>query len=367
MAIYKIFPNADTSLYSFAPAKNTGLDEILEVSVKNTDNPTNFFVDPVPSTPILSDDIRRALITFSNKDIQTLNSLKQGDWKTNLKLYLANAENLTIPYTLEFRQIDDDWTMGTGKFSDNPETRNGACWFSTSSYYTASNQWSNPSYYLLAGGGSWGATYSTQSFAYKDNKDINVDVTDIVDNWFNGDNNYGILVKHTTSVENNNNSYIVLNYFSGDTHTIFPPCLELKWDDSSYDTGSLSLVQNNKIAVNVSNNPYNIKSTTAQYEFRITARDQFPVRIFSTASIYTTNKCLPSSSYWALQDVKTEDMIVDFDDSYTKISCDLDGNFFNLHMTGLEPERYYKILVKTTLNSGDTIVFDNDNIFKIVR
>ena len=38
MAIYKIFPTADATMYSRFPIKNTGLDEILEVSAKN--NPT---------------------------------------------------------------------------------------------------------------------------------------------------------------------------------------------------------------------------------------------------------------------------------------------------------------------------------------
>jgi len=35
MAVYKIFPSADATLYSSSPAANTGLDEILEVSVKS--------------------------------------------------------------------------------------------------------------------------------------------------------------------------------------------------------------------------------------------------------------------------------------------------------------------------------------------
>jgi len=32
MAIYKIFPSKDASLYTLVPSKNTGLDEILEAS-----------------------------------------------------------------------------------------------------------------------------------------------------------------------------------------------------------------------------------------------------------------------------------------------------------------------------------------------
>jgi hypothetical protein len=60
-------------------------------------------------------------------------------------------------------------------------------------------------------------------------------------------------------------------------------------------------------------------------------------------------------------------MIIDFDTSYTKISCDSTGSFFNVYMSGLEPERYYKILVKYVLNSGESVVVDNNSIFKIVR
>jgi len=353
MAVYKIFPAADSTLYSAFPAKNTGLDEILEVSVKNS----NASID----------DIRRSLIIFSNDDINTINNLSSGSsWEAYLKLYLANAEGLTIPYTLEFGQVDDSWIMGTGKFSDNPETENGVCWYSTSSYITSNNSWTNPSYYITSGGGSWNNVV-TESFGYKDNKDINVNISNILNNWFNGDSNNGIILKHLSSIENNNKSYIVTNFFSVDTHTIFPPCLEIRWNDSSYNTGSLSIINNSNSVINIVNNPYKIKSTTQKYEFRISARDKYPTRTFTTSSIYTSNKCLPKNSYWAIQDVKTEDIIIDFDDNYTLISCDKLGSFFSLYINGLEPERYYKILIKYELGTGESIVVDNNNIFKIIR
>jgi hypothetical protein len=161
--------------------------------------------------------------------------------------------------------------------------------------------------------------------------------------------------------------YKVLNFFSVDTHTIFPPCLEVRWDDSAYSTGSLLVIDNSNIELAIANNPYQIKSTTDKYKFRIAARDKYPARSFSTSSIYLAKKALPSSSYWAIQDVKTEDMVFDFDSNYTKISCDPTSSFFNIYMSGLEPERYYKVLVKYVLNSGETVVVDNDSIFKIVR
>ena len=53
--------------------------------------------------------------------------------------------------------------------------------------------------------------------------------------------------------------------------------------------------------------------------------------------------------------------------NYTKISCDSISSYFNLYMSGLEPERYYKILIKTHLSSGEIIDIDNNLIFKIVK
>lgn len=365
MAVYKIFASADTTLYSRFPAQNTGLDEILEVGVKNTDNPIN---NPSQTGELISDDLRRPLVLFSDGDLNKLKSFVTGSWKTYLRLYLANAENLSTLYNLEIRQVSQSWIMGTGKLVDIPETRNGACWYSTGSYINDTNTWGNGDWFLTSGGGSWNSNYVTQSFGYADNKDINVDVTQMVDSWFSGSIlNSGFILKHADAIEDNANSYINLQFFSVDTHTIYPPTLEIKWDDSSYVTGSLSVINDSNTIVTLANNMYNFKYGTDKYSFRINARDKYPVRAFTTASLYTTNKALPKTSYWAIQDVKAEDIVIDFDTDYTKISCDGTSSYFNIYMNGLEPERYYKVLIKTVLPDGESIDIDNDLIFKIVR
>jgi hypothetical protein len=368
MAVYKIFASSDTTLYSSSPAANAGLDEILEISVKNLDNPSNYFVDPVPSEPLLQDNLRRAIISFSDADIATLKSFATGSWKTNLRLFLATAENLNTSYSLEVRQVSQSWQMGTGKFGDIPETRNGACWYNPNQFTTASNQWGNGSYYLTPGGGSWTNGFTTQSFGYSDNKDINIDVSSIVNTWFSGSYpNYGFLIKHPNVIEQNSGSYIGLSFFSVDTHTIYPPTLEIKWDDSSYTTGSLSVINNTDSIITLSNNLDTYKYGTGKYRFNINARDKYPVRTFTTASLYTTNKALPQTSYWSLQDVKTSDILIDYDTTYTKVSCDGINSYFNLYMNGLEPERYYKILIKTLLSDGVSYEIDNNLIFKVTR
>ena len=59
-------------------------------------------------------------------------------------------------------------------------------------------------------------------------------------------------------------------------------------------------------------------------------------------------------------------MIIDFDTSYTKISADSNSSYFDVYMNTLQPERYYRLLVKTELNDN-SIVIDNKNIFKVTR
>jgi hypothetical protein len=141
----------------------------------------------------------------------------------------------------------------------------------------------------------------------------------------------------------------------------------MKWDDSSFSTGSLSVISSTNTVVTLGNNTNVYKYGTDKFKFRINARDKYPTRVFTTASLYTTNKALPQTSYWALQDVKTEDMVVNFDTSYTKISCDGTSSYFNMYMNGLEPERYYKVLIRTDLSDGESWEVDNNLIFKVVR
>lgn len=367
MAVYKLFAAGDASIYSKQPAINAGMDEILEVSVLNYNNQNINFVDPVPSEPLLSDDLRRSLVLFSNSDILKINELTTGSFNANLRLYLANAENLTTNYYLEVARMAENWNMGTGKYADYPNPKNGVCWYSPDKFIGTYNTWANTSYYLTPGGGNITGSIVSQSFGYKDNKDLNVDVTNIVNSWLSGSTNAGFIIKHPQSIENNSGSFIELKFFSVDTHTIYPPTLEIKWDDSIYNTGSLSVINSTYSVITLANNHNTFKYGTDKYKMIINARDQYPVRTFTTSSLYTINKALPSTSYWSIQDVKTEDVVIDFDENYTKISCDGTNSYFNLYVNGLEPERYYKVIIKVNLFDGESFNVDNNLIFKIVR
>jgi hypothetical protein len=96
---------------------------------------------------------------------------------------------------------------------------------------------------------------------------------------------------------------------------------------------------------------------------RIGTRYTYPPRQFTTSSVYLTNLYLPENTYWALQDVKTGEMVVDFDENFTKLSADSIGNYFTLYTSGLEINRYYRLLIKTNIFStvyGPLSLYDSE-------
>lgn len=374
MAVYKLFPIADATIYSGYPTMNTGLDEILEAS--SNYKVTQLQVDG--SYPQAS----RFLIKFDQSEIQSLFSsrIKTTPWQANLRCFVANSTNLSNTTTVSINALAEDWAMGTGKFLDSPENSNGVSWIYRNS--SGSGAWTTTNYVsgttgsynlsknpLSAGGGVWytGSEVS-QSFTYYSDLDINTNITSIVTNWSASTfQNYGVVLRQSSSQEfiNNELSGVTLKYFSRDTHTIYPPQLEFKWDDSSYNLGSLTLLTTTPAVVALDNNP-GVFYTNSVNTFRVNAGLLNPRRVWQTASLYTINYALPANSYYAIKDLDTDEFIIDFDTTYTKLSCDSAGNYFTLYMNGLEPERYYKILIQTTIDSS-TVIFDNQYYFKIVN
>jgi len=371
MAVYKIFPTKDASIYSEFPLKNTGLDEILESSVG---------LD-ISGTPQVS----RFLVQFSTNEINDIitNKISGSNWQANFRGFLSYLEGLNSTTTLEFYPISGSWNMGTGKYSYSPEYTNGCSWeFRTAS---GSNIWVDPitpfttaSFPITnKGGGNWftgsaNATvlpiFSTQSFSYSDSSDINVGITNMVKAWYSGTiANEGLIVKQSEEFINSNNYQIEMKFFSIDTHTIYPPQLEFKWVDFIFNTGSSTneILDIQPSTISISENP-GVFYPGSINKFRINSRPTYPPRTFQTSSIYTTNYYLPTSSYYAIKDLDTNEFVIDFDTTYTQLSADEISSYFTLYMNGLEPERYYSILIKTIID-GSTIIFDDNYYFKIVN
>jgi len=122
---------------------------------------------------------------------------------------------------------------------------------------------------------------------------------------------------------------------------------------------------------------FSINLTNLQSEYKagdiiklnVFGRKKYPQKFFDLTnqqSQYLVPEFLPSSSFYALKDNQTDEIVVNFD-SYTQISCAYpEGNYFLVDTTGLPQERYYRVLIRVEDGKiSDTI--DTGKIFKITR
>ena len=120
MAIYKLFPVKDATLYSGFLTKNTGLDSIIEST-------TDFITeDSSNSTPEAS----RFLIQFDTSQIlDVYNNLASGkDVKSFLRVFSSKAKGLSNTSTILINAVGQDWNMGTGRYLSSPSITNGYSW-----------------------------------------------------------------------------------------------------------------------------------------------------------------------------------------------------------------------------------------------
>jgi hypothetical protein len=356
----------DASIYLQQPEQNAGRDEVLELGKLYYGS---------------TKDIARTLIKF---DISTLET--GSGWKAYLNLKSANSEEIPLQYTIQANAVYGNWSMGTGTKFDNI-TSNGVSWY----YKDGINKWTDvfgelqySDYPALTqgaqsgttgsinngGGGFWysGSTAS-QSFNNEPD-DIRMDVTDIVNLWIGGLPNNGFILHHTLDAENDTLDYGLLKFFSKETSTIYEPKLEIVWDDSNVVTGSLSPItgsnssdalENSKIVVMDLQKQY---SQNAKTKIRVKGRDLYPAKSFSTTFEYDQSKYLPTSSYYQIEDYRTNEIIVPFGE-YSKLSCDSKSNYFYLDTTSYPINRTYRLKLKV-VNEGITKIIDDKLTFEIV-
>lgn len=375
MAYYFLYPEKDSTIYSYPARKdlNTGHDEILQITEEKYGG--NYYTS-------------RVLVQFKDSEILDVvnNKIGSKDFTASLQLFATENKNLATTQTLQAFPISQSWSEGTGKYLNLPTGSDGVSWiyrdnsddkteWTTSSFAAGSTG----SMDLVNGGATWytGSGFETsQSFVNATNLDTDIIVTNAVKKHYsssqfsstypNGIPNDGFIVKRTSAVEFDSSNTGELNYFSVDTHTIYPPALAFKWDDSSYVTASgASIIDSGSFFVAIENNQESFNQNT-NYKFKVFARDRYPARTFSTSSNYLTQKYLPSSSYYSIRDAATQDIVIPFDTVNTKVSADANGNYFKLNMKGLQPERYYRILLKV-INQEEEVIMDDGYFFKVVR
>lgn len=376
MAVYKIFPYKDTTLYSQYPSMSAGLDAISEVTNKTG-------VDGNP-------DVSRFITQFDATEISTVIDDYIGDkeWDANFRNFISDAYGITTEAFLEIFPLAQEWNNGTGEYLDSPITTNGASW--NKATFAGGTSWlesgsvgtelytsSYDAQYSPQGGGNWFYSGSnvpsyrvTQSFDLRSDKDLNVGVKTIVESWYSSSiPNYGFITKWNSDIEFSTNlsTQPVMKYYSVDTNTIYPPQLEFKWRDyTSILTGSEStIVSNPNIKMSLAENP-GVFYKGSKNRFRLNISPMYPVRTFQTSSFYLSKNYLPTESYYAIKDLDTNEYLVDFDTQYTQISADSNSNYFDIYMDGLQPERYYEILIKTNID-GSTRIYNDNYYFKVIN
>lgn len=365
MAVYKIFPEKDAFILSEAPKINTGLDEILELGA-------------YPSLDGQGQS-SRILIKFSEEDLNKVQTIiGNTDFTASIRLFLAEAHQIPVNYSIEASPIylpgQQEWEQGINKRSDVPNGQSGVSWEGINEA-SKGDLWPltppvpgvTGSYLNNIGGGTW----FTGSFTGIDNHqinsihDLNIDVSTAIrainDTTID---NKGFIIKLEDSLEFNTGTPLYFKYFSKDTNTIYPPVLEIAWDDSEY-LNTLQELTTDLATIRVSNNR-GVYKTDSKHKFKLAVRPKFPPRSFSTTSIFTVEYRLPEGSLWALKDEYTDEMIIDFNQTGTRISADAKSSYFTIYMDGIQPERYYRILIKTVID-GSELVLPLEEPFKVVR
>jgi hypothetical protein len=393
---YFEFGKRDATIYSGGTTSsiNTGFDEILEINKVVADNGT-------------VQNVSRILIDFDYTfiseqiDLGTIPSLSEtSSVKFHLNLYDATSEEVEAEQSVFVYMVSGSWKQGTGKLDHDPVTQDGVSYQYRDQ--EAKTPWVTGS--VLTDGGAW-YTSSANNFEVStsydltfDKKDIRADVTNLVYNHILSSSDFpnnGFILKResilhptasvpsfafnsgsdTTKDEASTSRLGNLKYFSRETHTIYPPKLEVVWDDSSWVTGSTALTKLS--STDLERLKIYFKNIRPEYKegskvkFRVVGRELYPTTNFETTPAELDVKVLPSGSvFYEVRDAETEEVIIPYG-SGSKISCDSTGNFFNLFMDGLQAERNYRFCIKVVSGSGTTdeqINFYDDNYeFRVVR
>ena len=372
---YFEFATKDTTLYEISQSLNSGLDEILEIKKDMNAEGDVIYV----SRALIKFDLTYVSKSISSGLIPSSSNFP----KFYLNLYDANSRELNVAQTLYGYPVSQSWENGSGKFSFFPAVEDGTGWKWKDNGITKT-QWNTVS----GSGGTWysGSGYEASQSFTNEPADLRMDVTDITWKWLHSTvPNEGFMLKRSGSIgntdsnleEGNTTRYGQFSFFSRETHTVYPPKLEVVWDDSKWATGSLSALS----SANLEDMNLYMRGLRPKYKenskikFRVIARERFPERTYSATNQYQTGyntvKYLPSgSTYYQIKDAYTEDVLVPFG-SGSVVSCDSTGNYFNLWMNGLQSERFYRINYKIVSGSGtadETVqYFDEKHSFKVVR
>lgn len=369
-----LYPQKDATIYEMVPERNTGIDQILELTKRAQGSRGPDQSDPFFAWQETFNS--RILIKFDLSEISNQITSKQITGRKKFYLVLTSCDSQALPteYTIHAIPCSGSWINGNGAYYDKPQQNNGVSWtyrsskssgikWMTSSYVAGSTG----SYISNPGGGTWYNTpIASQSFALE-NPDIRMDVTAIVDKWLSGSiANDGFIIKFSPYDELSTNILGSIKFFGRETHTIYVPRLEMQYSNETFNaTASFNQINTSNYVVYIKNMQEWYKEDQLA-KLILGVRPRFPIKTYSTSSNYLKSWRLPTSSYYSVMDVSSGEIIIPYSTLGSKIGCDSEGNYIMLDMNTFSPERYYKIMIQVRDGNNQRII-DDGYYFKVVR
>ena len=393
--IYSITASKDATLYEkveegiYSSSMNTGIDEVLNIDKVVS---SSMGAGPWNSRIIIKFDIPDSVHSGSD----SANTFKNADGTlfstpiSSLKLYAIDKStnhSHADDFAIQTLMVSQSWTEGHGRNSSVPISHDSGCSWKYSKGTIATTQWVNDLGIIQSGASTHsisGLTTPAQLYTQNtSNYDYEIDVSNFVSYFTNSAATYGVsngrvsnegfLIKKKLSDELSAYPKGNLAFFSNNTHTIYQPRLEFKWDDSIFATGSLSELDTtdaSSVFIYLKNNRGDYRYGE-KVKFRIQGREKYPVKTYGNTSADLAVKYLPSgSAFYSVKDLKTGEDILPYDDNFTKISCDSKGNYFEMFTSNLAAERYYQIEIKLKASGSNSDIigyYPIKDIFKVTR
>lgn len=347
----------DATIYQRYPTRNVGLDEILEVGKNIKDMDTgNAYASGAARILLDFDEITEGAYTSSAEYY--------------LNLYLSDAKNVNRYQRIEICPVSQSWIEGSGYFYQSVRNvEDGVTWKVADVSYGTPTTWS------IAGGNF--TTTLTASYQFSEiplTSNVRINVTNLIKPLIVGLPTEeeielgeataslvppwnGLMVKFPTVDEVNPNNIGNIKFFSGNTHTIFEPTLEVVWNDQKFVTGSLKPIPSSNISII----PKNLKEAYIRGEvdkIYLVVRDKYPDKKFDATQRFKNMYYLPSESYFRLRDEVSDIEIHKFD-AFSAVNCDASGSYIVLDTSGLNIGRFYSLDLK--VKSGQSVFFPDFN------
>ena len=343
MSIKKFFASKDNTitnafkenLVSSVSLSNMGQSDILEV----------FSIYAQASTS--SVEKSRILVEFPISELISERSAglipSSGSVSFKLKLFNAShSETLPKQYNIASYAISKEWTEGLGLDMENYTDLDASNWVSASH----SVKWTTEGGDFITG------SYVKKTYFEKGDEDLEVDITDLVEAWVTGSTaNNGILLKLSGSFEDGSlqRSHYTKRFFARGSQFFYKrPVIEAQWDASTQHTASLpaNYSQSDEYVFNITN----LKKEYKNYEkanLKVYTRNKkWQPNIYTKASEHAPVDIVDEAYYKVTRVADGLDIIPyshDKSPSFSKMSYNSSGSYFDLDFSLFEPNYLYEI------------------------